>query len=355
MERMRGLNLGGWFSQIDCIQEKDPERFSGIREHMETFIGRADLGQIRAWGFDHVRLPVDYFNFFTGSALYPQEWAFELLDRAIAWMQDVDLRVILDLHKCPGHDFHSGTMTPQAFFSDPVCRADAKKVWTYLAERYGGYSHVLLEILNEPVAPDAQTWNRVKDEMFAHIRAHAPRSVIVVGSNRWNSAAEFSELTPVDDDRVIYSFHCYTPVVFTHQLAPWIADPFFQQPRSWPGEYAPPQDVVSRLPHENGRWDIERLRASLRPALEFRERYRVPVACNEFGVYVQVERNSRLRWLGDMMTILREADIGYTYWNYKNLDFGVISEGEKLHRNNPEYNANPQHRDDELLALLIRG
>jgi hypothetical protein len=31
---MRGINMGRWLSQIDAIQEKDPENFPGIDKHI---------------------------------------------------------------------------------------------------------------------------------------------------------------------------------------------------------------------------------------------------------------------------------------------------------------------------------
>ncbi len=65
MQRMRGLNIGGWLSQIDAIQEKDPDKFPGTDKHMETFIGPNDFSNVRKWGFDHVRLPIDAYLFFT--------------------------------------------------------------------------------------------------------------------------------------------------------------------------------------------------------------------------------------------------------------------------------------------------
>lgn len=350
---MRGVNFGGWFSQVDCIEEKDPGGFPGLYGHMETFLGDNDFAKVVAWGFDHVRLPVDYFNFFTGPRLTPDEQAFSLLDLAVKGAQKFGLQLILDLHKCPGHDFHEGTKKEQAFFTDAKCREDAKIVWSYLAERYGSHPHVLLEILNEPVAPDARTWNSVKDEMFWHIRSHAPKSTIVVGSNRWNSAQEFAELTPLDDDRVLYSFHCYTPVVFTHQKAPWIPADFFHQERSWPGHYSAPADTQNKLPHEVGEWNKDRLYRSLEPALRFREKHKVPVACNEFGVFVQVRRAWQLQWMEDFTDILSQAGVGFSYWNYKNLDFGLISRGENLHQNLEQYQ-NQERLDQQLVDLLLR-
>jgi len=81
-ERLRGVNLGGWFSQVDCIQEKDPVGFPGIIQHVKTFLGAEDFKRIRNAGFNHVRLPVDYFNMFEGDDLKPKEEMFTLMAKA---------------------------------------------------------------------------------------------------------------------------------------------------------------------------------------------------------------------------------------------------------------------------------
>ena len=351
---MRGLNLGGWFSQVDCIEEKDPLGFPGFYRHAETFITEQDLVRIRNWNFNHVRLPIDHFNFFKGENPEQDKLAFELLDKAVEKILNTGLALILDLHKCPGHDFHQGTLGgAQPFFTDAKCREAAKKVWSVLAERYGGKNGILLEILNEPVAPSAKAWNEIKDEFFWHIRKTAPKAPIVVGSNMWNNPAEFKNLTPIEDDNVLYSFHSYQPVIFTHQKAGWIPEPYFHQNRSWPGTYGPPQNknITITLPIEDGAWDKSRLRSTMENALEFRAKYNIPVACNEFGVYVQAERQSQLNWLRDFTSLLREADIGFSYWNYKNLDFGIISIGESLHKDLPQY-GNTERMDKELAEML---
>lgn len=355
-ERLKGLNLGGWFSQVDCIEEKDPQGFPGLQKHMETFIGVADFKLIRKWGFNHVRLPVDYFNMFEGPDLKPVESMFNALDKALDHASEAGLWVILDLHKCPGHDFHKGTVEEQPFFLDASYRKDACKVWTYLASRYNNRPTVMMELLNEPTATDSHTWDKVKDELFWHIRKAAPKNTIVVGSNKWNSAAEFSVLTPLKDDNVLYSFHFYNPVPFTHQKAPWIHNNAFDFDLKYPGEYVLPKELGNRLPGEQGLWDKQRMEKELDAVLEFRAKYKVPVACNEFGVFAGgPDRQSQMNWMNDFLAILRTAGIGYSYWNYKNLDFGIISRGESLHMDRPQYNQNPERCDTELLDLLARG
>jgi hypothetical protein len=192
----------------------------------------------------------------------------------------------------------------------------------------------------------------VKDELCVHLRRHAPRSTLVVGSNRWNGAAEFAALTPVDDDNILYSFHCYTPLLFTHQRAPWMTDyPPVREVRAWPADFGADPGLPTRLHYEYGRWDRARLGTALAAPIAFRARHGVPVACNEFGVYAPAPTADRLHYLGDLLDLFRTSDLGWSYWNYKNLDFGLVSVGEQLHADLPQY-ANPERLDTAALALL---
>jgi hypothetical protein len=152
---------------------------------------------------------------------------------------------------------------------------------------------------------------------------------------------------------VIYVVHFYAPQLFTHQYAPWKPPAFFHQTRRYPGTIqaspgAPlPQD-------ENGRWDRNRIALTMEPVINFMEKFQAPCVCNEFGVYVRADRTGQLNWIKDLLSVLKQADIGFSYWNYKNLDFGLLSQNEPLHENLPQYQ-NPQRWDFELAELLSKG
>jgi hypothetical protein len=210
----------------------------------------------------------------------------------------------------------------------------------------------LLEILNEPVAESSRDWDLVKDEMAAHIRKYAPRSTLVVGSNRWSHPAELANLTPLADDNVLYNFHFYSSLLFTHQKAPWLAGEVFQTARTYPGDYTVPAGTVDRHPLDPGRWDRARMERELEQVFAFRERHSARLLCNEFGVFVGgADRASQLSWMEDFLSLLEIHDIGFSYWNYKNLDFGLISRDEPRFVDHPQYQ-NPERLDRELVAVL---
>jgi aryl-phospho-beta-D-glucosidase BglC (GH1 family) len=351
-ERLRGVNLGGWFSQVDCIEEKDPAGFPGIDTHLKTFLGQSDFRDLKNWGFNHVRIPLDYFNLFDdeGNLTHPDRLSQYV--KVLEQCGQEGLLVLLDLHKCPGHDFYKGIHEEQSFFTSLEERQAARKVWRQLIEATLHMPHVMYEILNEPVASKSEQWDAVKDEFTAYIREQAPDHTIVVGSNKWNSVSEFNALTPVKDENILYSFHFYNPVLFTHQNVPWhTEDKVLQTTREYPGEYLYDDSCHHRMKDEFGVWDKERLRDALKPVLDFRDRHKAQIACGEFGAWAQVARKSRMAWTEDILSVFQEEGLGFSYWNYKNLDFGVISVGESLHANLPCYQ-NEQHLDKELLDLL---
>jgi hypothetical protein len=352
-QRLRGLNLGGWLSQIDAVQEKDPEKFPGIDEHIETFIVAADFANVAQWGFDHVRVPIDSYLFFTESEA-PVENRLVNLDRAVALSKRHGLKLILDLHECPGHDFAeavTGSPVQKLFSGDDAFVKKAEKIWACLAERYGSDGHVLFESLNEPVAPTAAIWNTVKDRLCREIRRHAPKSTVITGSNMWNRPSTFGELMPFDDDNVIYSAHFYEPLLFTHQFAPWLPEPEMKVVRTYPSDYGPESARKHGLVLSKGTWDRGRIVEEFAPVNAFRKKYGVPVICDEFGVYAPVELGAQLRWYNDLLSVLKETGIGFSYWNYKNLDFGIISVGEKLHETLPQY-SNPERINHHTLDVL---
>ncbi len=353
MNRLRGVNFGGWLSQLDAIEEKDPASFGGPDIHMHTFIEETDFRRVYSFGFNHVRLPVDWEHFFAEDGS-PKENRLHRLDDAFSFALANHLTLMLDLHKCPGHTFHDVNNAQQQIFSDESYVLRTLRIWSVLAERYGGFPNAIFEALNEPVAPDAVTWNRLKDRLCLAIRQQAPDTPIVTGSNMWHWPSTFAQLTPVPDDNVIYCFHFYEPLLFTHQQAPWLPEVEFRRAYAYPADYGPGVTRMYDLVQSRGRWDRSRMEDELAPVLRFRDAHHVTAICNEFGTWAGAPREDQLRWTADFLDVLKRNDIGWSYWNYKNLDFGIISMNERLHESLPRYN-NPQSMDTELLALLRNG
>lgn len=351
--QLKGVNLGGWFSQIDAIEEKDPEHFPGIDEHIKTFITKEDIEYIKSSGYNHIRLPIDYQIFFdeNGNILFKDRILY--LEKMIKMILEKDLLIMLDLHECPGHDFDTGNRQIQRFFTEKEPVQATLKIWKQLAEIFSFDKRIYFEILNEPVAEDNLVWDRLKDQLTAEVRSFAPDQTLIIGSNRWSNVNSFRDFTPIiNDDNIIYNCHFYNPLIFTHQFASWVHNPECHIKREYPGTYTPEGKIFGQVSEKDyGLWNRDRLKETLMPVLEWRAKYNLPVICNEFGVFHQAPRQSQLNYLKDIISILQEVGIGWTYWNYKNLDFGIISIGEQLHADLPQFQ-NPQKRDMELAEYL---
>lgn len=330
-----GVNLGGWLSQY-------PTQYSpqALQEHFASFITRADIEQIASWGMDHVRLPIDYpvleNDHQPGFYL---ESGFGNIDRCLEWCQAAGLGVVLDLHKAPGFAFDN--LQAASLFQQPAQQARYLNLWQALAQRYQNEGDYLaFELLNEIVLPDSAPWNQLARQAVQRIRQSNPQRWIVIGGNYYNAAAELANLDVLEDPRILYTFHFYEPMIFTHQKAYWM--PVMQAFRA---EVEYPADcpdltaflnsaAAAQLPAGHAgslkryaglRLDQNLLQTFLQPALDFRERSGRPLYCGEFGVIDQAPVESNLRWHRDLVALLDAAGIGGAVWSYKQMDFGLVN------------------------------
>lgn len=341
-----GVNFGGWLSQSDL----SPERLEG-------FITEADFHFVKACGFNTVRLPFNAKLVWGQGQLLPSGMVW--LDQAVAWSKAAGLRLILDLHEVPGASFV--VMAANGLYQDKAQQRDAAGLWGALAAHYSREGDQLLfELLNEPVAPTAEAWGALAGKLLSAIRDVDERRPVVMGSNLWSMAAEFARLEPLDDPRVLYTFHFYDPVHISHQGAPWVPWACQLPAQPYPGPASGMDAILGRgdaqaeaqAAHLAGHWDADRLEALLAPVIAFRDQHRVPVFCGEFGVYLKAGREDQLRWMDDFTGLLVKHGFGFTYWNYRGMDFGLFYEEAKW-GHLPQYQ-NGRKLDGELLELLKR-
>jgi len=208
---IHGINLGGWLSQ--CVHTK---------EHYDSFIHEEDIETIKKWGMDHFRVPVDYELVERGAGDYKED-GFQYLQNAIDWAGKNGLNMVLDLHKTAGYSFDEGE-AETGFFENEEYQERFYLLWEEFAKRFGKYSDRLsFELLNEVTEEQFLiSWMKIARECVRRIRVHAPKTAVLLGSYHHNGAREVQYMDPPFDERVIYNFHCYEPLIFTHQGAHWI-------------------------------------------------------------------------------------------------------------------------------------
>lgn len=207
------------------------------------------INQIKAMGFNSVRLP------FSGDVCnedrFPQAGVInselngdlmglptiQVLDKIIAYMDEVGLYVILDHHRRYAGDGADGSPIDATYSTE-----DWKASWSFMVERYAGLNYVLgADLHNEPHQLSWNEWVGLAENAGNHILSLAPHWLIFiegVGTNGDSSYWWGGELSGVADrpvrlsvnNRLVYSVHEYGQSVGDQ---PWLAKDG-ALPAQWP-------------------------------------------------------------------------------------------------------------------------
>lgn len=322
----KGVNLGGWLSQ--CGDGNYTE------EHFNEFIVEEDIARIASWGADHVRLPVDY-NVIQNEDGSFIESGFSHIDRCIEWCRKYDLKMVLDLHKACGYVFDDKTYCQ--FFYDEGLQDIFVKLWQEFSRRYAKYSEfIAFELLNEITAKEtAEIWNRIANRTIRAIREISVDVRIIIGGYFNSSIEGLLLLEKPADENIVFTFHCYSPMIFTHQAGYWVENMPLDYSISYPGtidEYRSESRAIfnssydSEFEYEGDMIDGSFFERMFRTALNVSEKYDVPLYCGEYGVIDRADPESTARWFADIHSALDKFNISRAVWCYKEKDFGLVGE-----------------------------
>ena len=328
IELNHGINLGGFLSQCEHSYE-----------HYDTFIGREDIFNIKSMGFDHVRLPVDC-NVFESEDGTPDERGLSYVDKVVMWCQDAGLNMIIDLHKAYGYDFNSAgsgsgdsDLPANTLFDDEGLQSRFISLWGRIAARYGKYNFVAFELLNEVVEQEnTDKWNGLIRRTVAAIREHAPDNTIIYGGICWNSISYIKYLGKPIDDNIIYTFHFYEPLIFTHQKAHWVKAMDPNREVYYPKDMDYYKEISKTLGFQgagvletkSANMGEEFLEEMIGEGLKAAEELGAKLYCGEFGVIDKAPADDTLRWFKDVLGLFGRKNIGWCIWNYKDKDFSFI-------------------------------
>jgi endoglucanase len=320
----RGLNLSGFYAQ-----SRD---YSAVR--LDAYMSVADMQAIKAMGFDHVRLSINPEPLIreakTGEL---RTAALAQLDKTVDQLTGAGLNVILDIHAeetwkaglLQGDDGAARLISFWEMFAAHYARTDPERVF--------------FEVLNEPSMGDLYRWEGIQDRAVAAIRRVAPRHTIIATAAAWGHQDGLLAMEPVRDDDVIYTFHDYDPMWFTHQGATWSETawaflhgvPYPSTPENIKPVLNEEPDELNRLKLERygeDRWDAQRVAAEVAAAAAWGAERGVPVYCGEFGAFRDhSEPTARARWIDDTRTALEANHIGWAMWDYDG-NFGLAEKGK---------------------------
>ena len=320
-----GINLGGWLSQ--CIHTK---------EHYDSFIHADDLKIIKSWNLDHVRVPVDY-NLVQDKNGNFIESGFVYIQNAIDWCKAAGLNMILDLHKTAGYSFDDGEKE-EGFFENEKYQNMFYSLWDEFAKRYAKYEDMLcFELLNEVTSKDyCKIWNKIANTCVEKIREISPTIRILIGSYWNNHVGAVRDMDPPHDEYIVYNFHCYEPLIFTHQGAYWIPKMDRNFRMKLDATYADYDKFTKANINQEGdafdKYDqsatideayFENLFAD---AIKVAKERNVLLYCGEYGVIELAEPEEVVKWYKLINKVFEKNNIGRAAWSYKKMDFGIADD-----------------------------
>jgi endoglucanase len=319
---LHGINASEWFAQ-------SPGRYTA--ERLAAYTDVNDIHLIKQLGFDHIRLSVDPEPLIAPLIWHSQDQHFlTALDQIVKTAEADGLAVIIDIH--PESDYKRRVREEGGFvdkFAD---------LWRALAQRYVSLDPNLtfFEVMNEPEDDNAYRWMGLQAHVVAAIRGVAPQNTIIVSGARWSDIDELLRLEALADPNLIYNFHFYTPHDFTHQGAQWSSNIEAHLRKvhypSKPEDAAALRDQVptplekyeiTKYAFDN--WNATRIASEIDSAAQWARDRRVPLTCNEFGVYRRFsEPAERAAWINDVRSIFEKNNIGWTMWDYRG-GFGAVT------------------------------
>jgi len=202
LPRWRGFNLLEKFSS------------SGNKPFVER-----DFAWMAAWGFNFVRLPMDYRCWAKTPGAEFNESALRDIDQAVSWGKQYGIHVNLNFHRGPGYCVNPPKEASD-LWSDPAIQEEFARHWGVFAKRYLGTPsrQLSFDLINEPPGIDGAKYAMALKPAIGAIRATDPQRLIIADGVSWGTKP-VQELIPLG---IAQSTRGYTPMEVSHYKASWI-------------------------------------------------------------------------------------------------------------------------------------
>lgn len=276
------------------------------------------LDFLAEYGFNFVRIPVDYRFWTTGEDYcHPDESIFKYIDGYLQVCKCRGIHLSLNLHRAPGFCINRNNLEKHNLWLDAVAQDAFVFLWETFACRYEGVSSEFLsfDLLNEPPHPGEYGMTRENHAALirrttAAIRAIDPnRKVIIDGlGGGYLAMPELANLG------VTHSGRGYHPMPVTHHQATWWSDHVYAPRPKYPG-----------LIWQGQFWNRRALRRAYWSWQQVEKRG-AEIHIGELGCFKYTPNDVAMRWYADLFSILKEFRWGYAMWNFQG-PFGMIEHG----------------------------
>ncbi len=326
MNKVKGINLGGWLLMEGYIlggpniaESRIKKEFkkmhgdTGLRDfekkYYANFIQKEDFQKIAKTGAKQIRLPFNSKLIEKKPYSYSEK-GLKIVKQALDWAQEVNLKVILDLHAAPGSqncDWHGDSEGIAKFWQKKHYRTRAVKIWQYLSDKFKNHPGLYgYDLLNEPVT-DKKNIKLIKNyyqEAIDAIRESDKKNIIFLEGNCW--AQEIDFLKDLISEKIDISIHAYQPLFYVYDFSRYLI---------YPGKI------------ENAYWNKSTIYKHLRPYAEFSRKNKVNIMVGEFGINWRGGFWGEKTYLDDLLSVFDDYGFGYTYWTYKAVATPVFPNG----------------------------
>ena len=289
----KGMNVSNWLER-------------GWDSNWPTASGytKQSLEQMQEAGIASIRLPV-YFHAVVDSiapyAVDTDHVLFDLVDSVIQWTDDLDMKLLIDNHH--GWDLDNTTWREEL--------PRFSHLWSVVAERYSELdpNRVMFELMNEPTLLfDKDSLVIMYNDAIDSIRQHTVEHSIIISPHWGGTAMVIPDFEPLADTNLIYTWHVYDPLDFSHQGLTW-HNPFFPS-----GNPFPNTDTTFFEGWLYNGWQN---------VLDWKQTYNKPIFLGEFGLSTHCDSLSTCNWLEYTMTRVVQNDIPWFYWDWQ-WDFSMF-------------------------------
>ncbi len=190
-----------------------------------------DFRLIHQWGFNFVRLPMDYRCWIKdGNWEQFDEATLKEIDQAVALGGQYAVHVSLNFHRAPGYTV-ARPAEPQNLWTDAEAQRVCALHWATFAKRYRGVpnSRLSFNLMNEPGMVAAADYARVVKLLVEAIHREDPERLVICDGIMWGTKP-VPELVPLG---VAQATRGYTPMEVSHYQASWVNGERFPKP-VWP-------------------------------------------------------------------------------------------------------------------------
>jgi endoglucanase len=230
---LQGVNLGGWFIMekwmcpLDSgslpdtysVMQMLDQRFgvateqSLIKTYQRSWITATDLDNIKNAGFNVVRVPVWWGQFYPLNDISNSSWradAFDVLDWLVSQAGARGIYVIIDMHGVVGSQSTSGDTGQQN--NNSYNQGNTAYMWWQIANHYKGNPTIAgYDLMNEPMnPPNSQAPITAQNSLYQTVRSADPDHIVIFegtwGSWNWSMLPNPSQFGWTN---VVYQMHEY--------------------------------------------------------------------------------------------------------------------------------------------------